>query len=95
MMDKEEKRRSELCKAVDLQADWYKRWCKELNEEPKFHRKQWEFIYVMQALWERGCIAKEEMRNDECGTLRVTSEYGMASTRMDTGIIMGFVFLSY
>ncbi len=58
MMDKEEKRRSELCKAVDLQADWYKRWCKELNEEPKFHRKQWEFIYVMQALWERGCIAK-------------------------------------
>jgi hypothetical protein len=58
MMDKEEKRRSELCKAVDLQADWYKRWCKELNEEPKFHRKQWEFVYVMQALWERGCIAK-------------------------------------
>jgi len=52
------KRKSELCKAKDLQADWYKRWCKELNEEPKFHRKQWEFVYVMQALWERGCITK-------------------------------------
>lgn len=52
------KRKSELCKAKDLQADWYKRWCKELREEPKFHRKQWEFVYVMQALWERGCIAK-------------------------------------
>jgi SAM-dependent methyltransferase len=53
-----EKRKSELCKAVHLQADWYKRWCKELKEEPCFHRKQWEFVYVMQALWERGCIAK-------------------------------------
>ncbi len=53
-----EKRKSELCKAKDLKADWYKRWCKELKEEPKFHRKQWEFVYVMQALWERGCIEK-------------------------------------
>ncbi|OSZ76926.1 hypothetical protein CAP36_10855 [Chitinophagaceae bacterium IBVUCB2] len=51
-----EKRKSELCKAIDMQADWYKRWCHELKEEPKFHRKQWEFVYVMQALWERGCI---------------------------------------
>jgi hypothetical protein len=51
-----EKRKSELCKAIHIQADWYKRWCKELNEAPKFHRKQWEFVYVMQALWERNCI---------------------------------------
>lgn len=51
-------RRSELCKAKDLQTDWYKKWCKELREDPKFHRKQWEFVYVMQALWERGCIAE-------------------------------------
>lgn len=58
MTEKEEKRKSELCKAADLQADWYKRWCREIHEEPKFHRKQWEFVYVMQALWERGCIAK-------------------------------------
>jgi hypothetical protein len=53
-----EKRKSELCKAIHLQTDWYKRWCRELNEEPGFHRKQWEFVYVMQALWERECIAK-------------------------------------
>lgn len=49
---------SELCKAKDIGADWYKRWCIEMNEEPKFHRKQWEFVYIMQALWERGCISK-------------------------------------
>ncbi len=52
------KRKSELCKAKDMQADWYQRWCRELNEKPKFHRKQWEFVWVMQALWERDCIQK-------------------------------------
>lgn len=50
------RRRTELCKAQDFYADWYKRWCTELNEKPSFHRKQWEFVYNMQALWERGCI---------------------------------------
>lgn len=52
------RRKSELCKAKDLQTEWYRRWCRELHEEPKFHRKQWEFVYVMQALWERGCIGE-------------------------------------
>lgn len=50
--------RSELCKAEHLQTEWYRRWCNELREEPRFHRKQWEFVYIMQALWERGCIEK-------------------------------------
>ena len=54
------KRRSELCKAMDYKADWFKRWCAELDEQPNFHRKQWEFVYIMQALWERGCIAKDK-----------------------------------
>jgi hypothetical protein len=52
------KRRSELCKAKDFYTGWYKRWCDELKEKPNFHRKQWEFVYIMQALWERGCIAE-------------------------------------
>ena len=51
------KRRSELCKAKDFYASWYLRWCHELKEKPNFHRKQWEYVYIMQALWERGCIA--------------------------------------
>ncbi len=53
-------RRSELCKAMDFKAGWFKRWCAELDEQPNFHRKQWEFVYIMQALWERGCIAREK-----------------------------------
>jgi hypothetical protein len=50
------KRRSELCKAKDYQTDWFMHWCNQLGEKPNFHRKQWEFVYVMEALWERGCI---------------------------------------
>lgn len=50
------KRRSELCKARDFSMSWYLRWCAELREQPYFHRKQWEYVYVMQALWERNCI---------------------------------------
>lgn len=52
------RRISELCKAKDWQAHWFKRWLNELQEPARFHRKQWEFIYVMQSLWERGCIQK-------------------------------------
>jgi SAM-dependent methyltransferase len=53
-------RRSELCKAMDFKSGWFKRWCVELDELPNFHRKQWEFVYIMQALWERGCIARDK-----------------------------------
>lgn len=49
-------RRSELCKAQDFHQDWYAGWCGILGEKPNFHRKQWEYVYVMQALRERGCI---------------------------------------
>ncbi len=51
-------RRSELCKAKDIQQEWFKRWCTELGETPNYHRKQWEYVYILQALWERGCISK-------------------------------------
>ena len=51
-------RHSELCKAENIHSEWYKHWCRELQEEPRFHRKQWEFVYILQSLWERGCIAE-------------------------------------
>lgn len=53
-----EKRKSELCKAKDFHTDWFHRWAGEMKEEVRYHRKQWEFAYVMQSLWERGCISK-------------------------------------
>jgi hypothetical protein len=51
------RRKSELCKAKDFHTDWYNRWCHEIGETPRYHRKQWEYTYVMQALWERKCIS--------------------------------------
>jgi SAM-dependent methyltransferase len=54
------KRRSELCKAMDFKAGWFRRWCDELEEQPNYHRKQWEYVYIMQALWERGCMAEDK-----------------------------------
>jgi SAM-dependent methyltransferase len=54
------KRRSELCKAKDFQASWFQRWCNELSETPNYHRMQWEFVYIMQALWERDCIVEDK-----------------------------------
>src|SRR5689334_10839420 len=50
------RRKSELCKAEHIHSDWYARWCNELKEEPRYHRKQWEYAYIMQSLWERDCI---------------------------------------
>lgn len=54
------KRRSELCKATDFETGWYLDWCRALQEEPRFHRKQWEYVYIIQALRERGCLAENK-----------------------------------
>lgn len=50
------RRKSELCKAKDFLTDWHKRWTDEIKDTPSFHRKLWEYTYIMQSLWERGCI---------------------------------------
>lgn len=47
---------SELCKAAHFSEPWYQRWCAAIREDPRMHRKQWEYAYILQALFERGCI---------------------------------------
>ncbi len=34
----------------------YRTWCARLREQPRLHRKQWEFYYICQALSERGLL---------------------------------------
>lgn len=34
----------------------YKRWCATFKQEPFFHRKQWEYVYVLNSLSQRGKI---------------------------------------
>lgn len=41
---------SQLCTASQFLEPEYKYWCEKIKESPKFHRKQWEFIYILNAL---------------------------------------------
>ncbi len=44
---------SQLCRQRDFDSPEYRRWCELLHEAPRYHRKQWEYCYIMQALGER------------------------------------------
>lgn len=49
---------SQLCNYDFFELPLYQFWAREINEAPKLHRKQWEFVYIAQALWENGMLAK-------------------------------------
>lgn len=51
--------RSETCSSHHFLLACYEYWCKEIKEPARYHRKQWEFIYILQSLWERGLLAPE------------------------------------
>jgi hypothetical protein len=51
----EPRRRGLSCKATtqaDVESPWFAYWCKELKIAPMYHRKLWEYAYVLQALFE-------------------------------------------
>jgi FkbM family methyltransferase len=33
-----------------FESDIYRYWCGQIREQPRFHRKQWEFVYILEAL---------------------------------------------
>ncbi|MCA3611586.1 MAG: hypothetical protein IOC52_05765 [Methylobacterium sp.] len=41
---------------ADLQADWAAYWLGQLHIPVLFHRKFWEFAYVLQVLWQSGML---------------------------------------
>lgn len=47
---------SMLCREQHFHLPLYTYWCRLLKEIPRFHRKQWEFVYICQALYERGYL---------------------------------------
>jgi SAM-dependent methyltransferase len=49
--------RSSLCKQSDFLQEHHLQWCKVMKVEPEFHRKQWEFVYILESLKQRGMIA--------------------------------------
>lgn len=48
---------SQLCNQEQMQTPAFAEWCRRIKEPPRFHRKQWEFFYIAQALEERGMLA--------------------------------------
>lgn len=48
--------RSETCSSSHFFYYCYGYWCSLLKSDPIFHRKQWEYVYIAQALWERGLL---------------------------------------
>lgn len=49
---------SSVCHQYQFLLDQYRYWARALKELPSFTRKQWEFVYIAQALFERGCLAR-------------------------------------
>ena len=41
---------SQGCTQGQMEEAHYARWCHEIREAPRMHRKQWEFCFILQAL---------------------------------------------
>jgi SAM-dependent methyltransferase len=47
---------STVCREQHFRLPLYSYWCAQLREQPRFHRKQWEYVYICQVLHERGLL---------------------------------------
>ena len=47
---------SMVCNQSFFDLPFFSFWMQKLNEVPRFHRKQWEMVYICQALYERGLL---------------------------------------
>lgn len=45
-----EKPITQLCTYNQFKTDVYNDWCAQFKENPRYHRKQWEFVYILQVL---------------------------------------------
>ncbi|MGI9377331.1 MAG: methyltransferase domain-containing protein [Tsuneonella suprasediminis] len=46
--------RSKACVQADIESEWCAHWARELKTAVIYHRKVWEFAYVLQVLYEHG-----------------------------------------
>jgi len=47
---------SQLCTASQMTTPLYRTWCWKLHSPARFSRKQWEFVYILQALYQSGIL---------------------------------------
>jgi 2-polyprenyl-3-methyl-5-hydroxy-6-metoxy-1,4-benzoquinol methylase len=50
---------SQACTANQFAEPVYQRLCSEINQELLFHRKQWEYIYILRVLEQFGMLSPE------------------------------------
>jgi hypothetical protein len=48
---------SQLCTVEQMLSPIYKRWCSQMHSPPRFARKQWEFVYILEVLSQAGMLA--------------------------------------
>ena len=49
---------SVVCRQDSFEQPYFAFWCVRLGEYLRYHRKLWEFVFICQALWERGAVIK-------------------------------------
>jgi 2-polyprenyl-3-methyl-5-hydroxy-6-metoxy-1,4-benzoquinol methylase len=49
---------SQLCTAEQMLSPIYDDWCDAIHSPPRFSRKQWEFVFIMQALEKAGMLSE-------------------------------------
>jgi 2-polyprenyl-3-methyl-5-hydroxy-6-metoxy-1,4-benzoquinol methylase len=47
---------STLCRQESFEQPYFPYWTRKVGGHPSYHRKAWEFVFICQALWERGAI---------------------------------------
>lgn len=48
---------SSACQQECFEQPWFAYWARRLGERPAYHRKLWELVYIVQALYERGQLS--------------------------------------
>jgi SAM-dependent methyltransferase len=48
---------SQLCTALQFREPAYARWCREMRSPARLARKQWEFVFVLEALWQSDMLS--------------------------------------
>ena len=46
----------QLATQGQMESEAFKRWCHEMKDTPRYHRKQWEYAYVLQGLYENDLL---------------------------------------
>lgn len=47
---------STVCRQDSFETPAFSFWSRRLGENLRYHRKLWEFVFICQALWERGAV---------------------------------------